>query len=142
MTPCAGFLASRAMISRATTRLFCKGCILRMRAKSTDRSRLRSGGDKHYANEFRIVLPDGTLRYLRAVASVTYAPNREAVRMIGVNWDITESKRAELELRLFNEVMVGREERIIELKEEVNRLAAELGQEAPYPPVWETRIID
>ena len=99
-------------------------------------------GDKHYANEFRIVLPDGTLRYLRSVASVTYAPDREAVRMIGVNWDITESKRAELELQLFNEVMVGREERIIELKEEVNRLAAELGQDVPYPPVWQAGGFD
>lgn len=82
------------------------------------------------------MLPDGTIHYIRAVASITYGSDNEAKRMIGVNWDITERKRAELELQLFNEVMVGREERIIELKEEVNRLAAELQQKAPYPPVW------
>lgn len=108
-------------------------------AGEVDRQILNAlNGEKDYTNEFRVVLPDGALRYLRARASITYAPNNNAERMIGVNWDITESKRAELELRLFNEVMVGREDRIIELKEEVNRLAAELGQEAPYPPVWET----
>ncbi len=44
--------------------------------------------------------------------------------------------QAELELEAFNEAMVEREMRIIEMKEEVNGLAAELGREAPYPPVW------
>jgi PAS domain S-box-containing protein len=40
------------------------------------------------------------------------------------------------ELERFNNVMVGREARIIELKEEINRLCAELGREPAYPPVW------
>ena len=40
------------------------------------------------------------------------------------------------ELRLFNQAMVKRESRIIELKEEVNQLAEELRREAPYPTVW------
>ena len=31
--------------------------------------------------------------------------------------------------------MVDREERVIELKEEVNRLAREAGRDAPSPPV-------
>ncbi|MFO0551953.1 MAG: PAS domain S-box protein [Polyangiaceae bacterium] len=41
------------------------------------------------------------------------------------------------ELETFNEVMVGRESRIIELKEEVNRLTRELGRPPVYPPVWD-----
>lgn len=45
-----------------------------------------------------------------------------------------EAKTRELEA--FNEAMVGRESRIIELKEEVNGLARELGRTPPYPPVW------
>lgn len=94
-------------------------------------------GEKYYADEFRIVWPDGTIRYIRGEASITYNVYNEAVRMIGVNMDITERKRAELELRLFNEIMVGREQRIIELKEEINRLSAELGREPRYPPIWE-----
>ena len=40
------------------------------------------------------------------------------------------------ELRLFNQAMVKRESRIIELKEEVNQLAEELRREPPYPTVW------
>lgn len=95
-------------------------------------------GENYYVDEFRIVWPDGTIRYIRGEASITYNAQNEAVRMIGVNIDITERKRAELELRLFNEIMVGREQRIIELKEEINRLAVELGREAPYPPIWES----
>jgi PAS domain S-box-containing protein len=64
--------------------------------------------------------------------------------------DITERKRIEnalreahellqrrtTELEAFNGRMVGREQRIIEMKEEVNALCQELGREPEYPPVW------
>ncbi len=40
------------------------------------------------------------------------------------------------EFRLFNQAMVKRENRIIELKEEVNQLAEELRREPPYPAIW------
>ena len=46
-------------------------------------------------------------------------------------------KRHSEELENFNNIMVDREMRIIELKEEVNKLAAEAGREEPYPPDWE-----
>jgi two-component system CheB/CheR fusion protein len=53
--------------------------------------------------------------------------------------DLTESKRAEEalrehieELRRFNEAAVGRETRMIELKQEVNRLHGRLGETARY----------
>lgn len=45
-----------------------------------------------------------------------------------------EAQKAELES--FNKAMLGREMRIIELKEEVNALCRELGREPQYPPVW------
>jgi hypothetical protein len=41
------------------------------------------------------------------------------------------------ELETFNTAMIGREARIIELKEEVNALAHDLGRQPPYPPVWD-----
>jgi|GEM_PF-6327382 len=41
------------------------------------------------------------------------------------------------ELETFNRTMVGRETRVIELKEEVNRLCAELKRAQAYPPVWQ-----
>jgi PAS domain S-box-containing protein len=40
------------------------------------------------------------------------------------------------ELGEFNQAMVGREQRIIELKEEVNALCRELERAPSYPPVW------
>lgn len=40
-------------------------------------------------------------------------------------------KRAK-ELETFNKLIIGREERMIELKQEVNRLNVELGREEPY----------
>lgn len=56
--------------------------------------------------------------------------------------EIEERKKTEAELRMFNEAMLDREERIIELKEEVNRLSAELGRKIPYEPVWEEEDIE
>jgi PAS domain S-box-containing protein len=57
--------------------------------------------------------------------------------------DVTDRKRAEEErrkhmeeLERFNRAMIDREKRIIEIKEEVNRLCQELGREPKYPPVW------
>jgi len=53
--------------------------------------------------------------------------------------DITERKRAEQELNLrlkkierFNRLAVGREQRILELKREINQLSRRLGQAQPY----------
>jgi len=46
-------------------------------------------------------------------------------------------RRKILELEEFNRVMVNREMRIIELKNEVNRLADKLGEKTPYPEVWD-----
>ena len=57
--------------------------------------------------------------------------------MISTVWDVTDRKRAEErmkqqldELRRWQEVTVGREERVAELKREVNRLAQQLGEKA------------
>ncbi len=44
--------------------------------------------------------------------------------------------RAE-ELALFNRAMMGREQRVIELKEEVNRLCRELARPPVYPAIWD-----
>ncbi len=47
-----------------------------------------------------------------------------------------ELTRVNDELERFNRVAVGREERILELKDEVNRLCLELGRKPPYPQTW------
>ena len=51
-----------------------------------------------YAYEFRAVLPDGSLRWLRGQAQFSYGTAGEPTRMIGVNIDIDEQKRAEAEV--------------------------------------------
>lgn len=62
--------------------------------------------------------------------------------VLGVNRDISERKRAEAklaarinELLHFQAAVVGREERMIELKREVNGLSRELDRAEPYPNV-------
>jgi len=50
---------------------------------------------------------------------------------------VEKTKHAYDELEAFNRAMIGRENRIIELKVEVNGLLMERGEEPRYPAVWE-----
>ena len=56
-------------------------------------------GEKNFDTEFRVLWPDGSTRHIRALAIVERDAAGRAVRMVGTNWDITERKRAEAELR-------------------------------------------
>lgn len=47
---------------------------------------------KDFDTDFRIVWPDGSVRYIKAYAKVQRDEEGKAVKMIGVNWDITQSK--------------------------------------------------
>jgi PAS domain S-box-containing protein len=104
-------------------------------------------GVKPFAVEHRIRRQDGTMRWLRCCAEVVRADSGEPKRVVGTVLDITEEKQAEvvlrqhnLELQRFNDLAVGRELRMVELKREVNRLAQELGRPAPYElPAEEAR---
>ena len=53
------------------------------------------GGEKEFNTEFRVLWPDGTIRNIRALAIVQRDSSGKPLRMIGTNWDITDSKRAE-----------------------------------------------
>jgi PAS domain S-box-containing protein len=55
-------------------------------------------GDKEYDLEFRIVRPDGEVRYLKAAARTLRDPGGAATHMTGVNIDVTERRCAELKL--------------------------------------------
>ena len=55
-------------------------------------------GEHEYAPEFRIILPDQSIRYIKAASHTTYDENGKAIRMIGVNYDLTEQQEIELEL--------------------------------------------
>ncbi len=55
-------------------------------------------GKAEYDTNFRIIWPDGTIRYIQAYGQVTRDANGNPLRMSGVNYDITELKLKEREL--------------------------------------------
>jgi PAS domain S-box-containing protein len=71
----------------------------------------------HAQAEFRIVRPtDGALRWIEARNLIFYNADGHAVRVVGVNVDITERKRALAQLRAFTEIL---EERVRERTREL-----------------------
>ncbi len=56
-------------------------------------------GEKDYDTEFRIILKDGSVRYIKSFGNVFRDDKGNAIRMIGVNYDITETKETEIRLK-------------------------------------------
>jgi PAS domain S-box-containing protein len=56
-------------------------------------------GDREYEPEFRIRWPDGSIHYLKAVARVVRDSQGKPLRMVGINFDITARKAAEMALQ-------------------------------------------
>jgi PAS domain S-box-containing protein len=54
---------------------------------------------RDYKVDFRIVLPDGTVKYLEAIGHHLFSEHGELVQVVGTNVDVTERKRAEQALR-------------------------------------------
>lgn len=52
-----------------------------------------------FDTEFRVVWPNGEIRYIKAVAKIFRDEHDEAVRMLGTNIDITARKQLEIELQ-------------------------------------------
>ncbi len=59
---------------------------------------LALSGEKDYEPEFRIVLPDGSIRYIKAYAIVQRDDEGIPQRMLGINFDITNRKLVEAQL--------------------------------------------
>ncbi|HEX4552620.1 MAG TPA: PAS domain S-box protein [Xanthobacteraceae bacterium] len=55
---------------------------------------------KDYSGELKIVLPDGTVKYLAVTSHHLFSANGDLVEVIGTNVDVTERKRAEEALRV------------------------------------------
>ena len=55
-------------------------------------------GQKEFNIEFRVIWPDGSLRFIRGMARVQRDATGRPLRMIGTNWDVTAQKQAEKEL--------------------------------------------
>ncbi len=111
------------------------------RARSDEISKLVQRGEREYDTEFRVVWQDGSIHHIKAYGKLVRDANGRPLRMTGINFDITERKRAEEELRKyrehleelvkertlelekknvelekFNSLFVGRELRMVELK--------------------------
>lgn len=59
--------------------------------------------EREYAPEFRIVRPDGKLRKIKASSKTFFDSQGNALRMIGINFDITDIKQAEEDLRRYKD---------------------------------------
>ncbi|MBD2187019.1 PAS domain-containing protein [Pseudanabaena mucicola] len=55
-------------------------------------------GRKDYDSEFRVMLDDGSIRYVKAYSLVRRNAVGEAIRMIGMNIDISDRKQSEAQL--------------------------------------------
>jgi|GEM_PF-1700957 len=49
-------------------------------------------GEKEYDTEFRVIWPDKSVHYLKAIGMIQLDSSGRAVRMLGTNWDTTELK--------------------------------------------------
>ncbi|WP_088346897.1 MULTISPECIES: ATP-binding protein [Rhodomicrobium] len=90
--------------------------------------------DREMLMEFRILRPgDGGLVWIEARSIIFYDADGRAIRMVGVNADITERKRAILQLRAFTETMeeaVRERTRELVAENEARRKAEELLRQA------------
>ncbi len=59
-------------------------------------------GRKPFETEFRVLWPDGEIRYIKAVAKVFRDADGNPLRMLGINMDVTDRRKAETELRELN----------------------------------------
>ncbi len=89
--------------------------------------------------ELKCVKKDGTKIIMLLNGTVIYDEKKMPQYIICVMMDITKRKEIEEEIRqnlkemqLFYDATIGRENRMIELKKEVNRLSKELGRNEPY----------
>ncbi len=55
-------------------------------------------GEREYTPEFRVVWPDGSIHYLKAASHIEFDANRQPIRMIGINFDLTLQKQSEIKL--------------------------------------------
>ena len=60
-------------------------------------------GSRDYEVEYRIVRPDGDIRFVHARDEIVYDKSGKPIRVFGVIQDITERKHAEERLRLSEE---------------------------------------
>ena len=99
-----------------------------------------------YQNEHRLLCKDGTYKWiLDRGKTFVWTKDNKPLRVIGIHSDITQSKLAEKklneqveELKRWHRATMGREDRIMDLKREINKLLSDAGKPPRYASVAET----
>ncbi len=78
-------------------------------------------GGKDYETEFRVLWPDGSIHFIRALAMVQRDAEGHPLRFIGTNWEITAQKEADAALKESNRQLAEETAR-------ANQLALEAAQ--------------
>ncbi len=103
------------------------------RVHPDDRNRIRQAIDdaihkgKDYDSEYRMILSDGSVRWMSTRASVRFDANAKPARLLGISIDITARKHAELEA-LQRQQEVGHLSRVAVMGEMAASIAHELNQ--------------
>jgi PAS domain S-box-containing protein len=89
--------------------------------------------------EQRFLRPDGSVGYYQSTFQGKYDASGKLVTVVGTVLDITERKQAQAkieaqlaELERWRDLMLGREDRVQELKREVNQLCQGMGEPVRY----------
>ncbi|MFO1108054.1 MAG: PAS domain-containing protein [Bradyrhizobium sp.] len=102
-------------------------------AKADVEAALRDGSD--YSADFRVQRADGAVRIIRAAAQVIRNPDGRAVRMVGINRDVTELVNAERERVRANEAVIAAQAELEQVARltTMGELAASIAHEISQP---------
>ncbi|QKE61899.1 response regulator [Aquipseudomonas campi] len=56
-------------------------------------------GERSYSTEFRVIWADGSVHVIAGIGNAIRSESGQALRMVGINFDVTERKRTEQELQ-------------------------------------------
>ena len=62
-------------------------------------ARLASSGENEFNTEFRVIWPNGKVRIIRSMGHIQRDAEGNMKKMVGANWDITESRDSEKRLK-------------------------------------------